>query len=140
MWLELVRRHGEFWQADPVSVEAGGLRKEAMRCIRRQWSLMGERRAKPASSLPKTYGLAACTRKRANQSSMGAPSHVTWPNERQFAFTIVDDTDSATIQNVKPVYDLLTDLQMRTTKTAWVFHDGSGEEQGSSCEQPEYLA
>jgi len=36
-----------------------------------------------------------------------------------FAFTIVDDTDGATLENVKPIYDLLTSLGMRTTKTVW---------------------
>ena len=42
-----------------------------------------------------------------------------WPNGARFAFTILDDTDDATVANVKPVYDLLHDLGMRTTKTVW---------------------
>jgi hypothetical protein len=35
------------------------------------------------------------------------------------AFTIVDDTDHATVTNTKPIYDLLASLGMRTTKTVW---------------------
>ena len=42
-----------------------------------------------------------------------------WPDGRAFAFTIVDDTDGATVENVKPVYDLLGDLGIRTTKLVW---------------------
>ncbi len=36
-----------------------------------------------------------------------------------FAFTIVDDTDGATLENVKPLYDLLISLNIRITKTVW---------------------
>lgn len=43
-----------------------------------------------------------------------------WPNDKNFAFAIVDDTDEATLSNVKPVYDLLCELGIRTTKTVWV--------------------
>jgi hypothetical protein len=42
-----------------------------------------------------------------------------FPNGKRFAFTIVDDTDVATVANVKPVYDLLHELGFRTTKTVW---------------------
>jgi len=42
-----------------------------------------------------------------------------WPGGRRFAFTVVDDTDCSTLQNVKPVYDLLTNLGIYTTKTVW---------------------
>lgn len=42
-----------------------------------------------------------------------------FPGEARFAFTVVDDTDFATVDNVKPVYDLLAELGMRTTKTLW---------------------
>lgn len=41
------------------------------------------------------------------------------PGDAQFAFTILDDTDDATVENVSPVYDLLTELGLRTTKTVW---------------------
>ena len=43
-----------------------------------------------------------------------------YPDGKKFAFTVFDDTDVATVENVKPIYDLLHRLGMRTTKTAWV--------------------
>jgi hypothetical protein len=42
-----------------------------------------------------------------------------FPDNKRFAFSILDDTDDATLENVKPVYDRLRDLGFRTTKTAW---------------------
>jgi len=39
--------------------------------------------------------------------------------EYDFIFTIFDDTDSATVENVKPVYDLLNELNIKTTKSVW---------------------
>lgn len=44
---------------------------------------------------------------------------IPWPEGRPFAFTIVDDTDEASVELVGPVYDLLHDLGFRTTKTVW---------------------
>ena len=46
---------------------------------------------------------------------------ILFPNEKKFAFTIFDDTDLATVQNVKPIYDLLYQLGIITTKSVWVF-------------------
>jgi hypothetical protein len=42
-----------------------------------------------------------------------------FPDGKRFAFTILDDTDDATLENVRPVYDRLRDLGFRTTKTVW---------------------
>jgi hypothetical protein len=65
---------------------------------------------------------------------------VLWPNGYKFAFTVVDDTDWATIERVKPVYDLLTALGMKTTKTAWMFRgEGPAVNGGATCEEPEYV-
>ncbi len=65
---------------------------------------------------------------------------MSWPNGHKFAFTVVDDTDKATIQNVKPVYDLLAGLGMKTTKTTWIFRgEGPPAHRGSTCEEPDYL-
>ena len=44
---------------------------------------------------------------------------LTFPEGRRFAFTIMDDTDVATLENVGPVYRLLDELGFRTTKTVW---------------------
>jgi hypothetical protein len=43
-----------------------------------------------------------------------------WPDGRQFAFSIIDDTDHATVRRLAPVYALLADLGLFTTKTVWV--------------------
>lgn len=50
---------------------------------------------------------------------MTSPRQFEFPHGKRFAFTIVDDTDVATVANVKPVYDLLHALGLRTTKTVW---------------------
>lgn len=44
-----------------------------------------------------------------------------WPENRDFAFTIIDDTDNSTIENIKPIYDLLKSKGILTTKTVWVY-------------------
>jgi hypothetical protein len=50
---------------------------------------------------------------------MRAPPHPSYPGQKEFAFTILDDTDDSTVENVGPIYDLLHELGMRTTKTVW---------------------
>jgi hypothetical protein len=42
-----------------------------------------------------------------------------FPDNKAFAFSIFDDTDEATEGNVGPVYRLLAELGMRTTKSVW---------------------
>lgn len=42
-----------------------------------------------------------------------------FPDQRKFAFSILDDTDVSTLENVRPVYECLRSLGMRTTKTVW---------------------
>ncbi len=46
---------------------------------------------------------------------------IKWPDNHDFAFTIIDDTDGATVRNVKPVYDYLFEKGIITTKTCWVY-------------------
>lgn len=36
-----------------------------------------------------------------------------FPDGKRFVFTIIDDTDVATLSNVKPVYDLLHECGLR---------------------------
>jgi hypothetical protein len=50
---------------------------------------------------------------------MDSDVHSDFPGGKRFAFTVIDDTDVATVDNVRPVYDLLHSLGMRTTKTVW---------------------
>lgn len=42
-----------------------------------------------------------------------------FPDGRRFAFTILDDTDDSTLENVRPIYERLRALGLRTTKTVW---------------------
>lgn len=60
-----------------------------------------------------------------------------WPEGKQFAFTIIDDTDNAIIANVKPVYDFLNSIGLKTTKTVWVYPPKDSYE-GDSLQDEEY--
>jgi len=40
---------------------------------------------------------------------------MSFPNGNRFAVSILDDTDDARVENVKPVYDLLGEPGFRTT-------------------------
>jgi hypothetical protein len=42
-----------------------------------------------------------------------------FPGNKTFAFTTFDDTDSSTVRNVGPVYHLLSELGLRSTKSVW---------------------
>ena len=70
----------------------------------------------------------------------GTPA-ITWPEGKAFAFTVFDDTDAATLDNVRCVYDCLRDCGFRTTKSCWpVAGDlGAGQHPGQTCDDAEYL-
>jgi hypothetical protein len=63
-----------------------------------------------------------------------------WPEGKQFAFTVFDDTDLSTVKNVPPVYDHLERNGFRTTKSVWP-SEGTHESKfgGSTCDVHEYL-
>ncbi len=66
-----------------------------------------------------------------------------YPNGAEFAFTILDDTDDTTLLNGPPVYEVLRDHGLRTTKTVWTF-DSSEEDRGmyhagATLSTPAYL-
>lgn len=64
-----------------------------------------------------------------------------YPEGREFAFTILDDTDDSTVANTKPIYDLLFDLGLRTTKTVWPLDCQEGSRHyfaGSTLADPAY--
>ena len=70
---------------------------------------------------------------------MDPSGRVEWPEGRAFAFTVFDDTDNATVENVGPVYGLLRDLGMRTTKSVWaIAGDGTPRIGGATCDDPAY--
>lgn len=62
------------------------------------------------------------------------------PDNKRFAFSVLDDTDVATLDYIKPIYDFLGNLGMRTTKTVWPSrYSGPSPFAGShSLENPEY--
>ena len=67
-----------------------------------------------------------------------------FPGGAQFAFTIVDDTDDTTLENGRPIYDLLTEIGLRTTKTVWAF-DSAPSDRGpyfaaETLQDPDYLS
>lgn len=67
---------------------------------------------------------------------------ILFPGGRRFAFSILDDTDVARVENVAPVYRLLDDLGMRTTKTVWPLACPEGSRDfatSQTLEDAEYL-
>jgi hypothetical protein len=66
---------------------------------------------------------------------------IQFPEGKKFAFTILDDTDVATVDNVRPIYELLERLGMRTTKTVWPLRCREGSRNfgtSQTLEDPEY--
>jgi hypothetical protein len=65
-----------------------------------------------------------------------------WPDGKRFAFTIFDDTDLSRPGNYEPMYELLYESGMLTTKSVWPA-TGPGLEarsaEGSTCDDAEYL-
>ena len=57
-----------------------------------------------------------------------------FPGGARFAFTIMDDTDDATVENVEPIYRLLESLGMRTTKTVWPVRCAEGSANFAAAE------
>jgi hypothetical protein len=67
---------------------------------------------------------------------------ISWPDGKQFAFSVFDDTDLAAPGNFEAVYDLLASLGMRTTKSVWPATGGDLQARsthGSTCDDPEYV-
>jgi hypothetical protein len=63
-----------------------------------------------------------------------------WPNGKSFAFSIFDDTDNATVDNVSDVYRFLGDLGLKTTKSIWPSRPANGlPSAGNTCEDQEYV-
>jgi hypothetical protein len=73
---------------------------------------------------------------------MSAPAPASFPGGKQFAFSIFDDTDVATLESVRPIYDLLDRLGFRTTKSVWPlpFQGESFYEGSDTLDDPEYAS
>jgi len=61
------------------------------------------------------------------------------PANKRFAFTIVDDTDDTFLENIRPVYDFLTEQRVFITKTVWVYPPRDAASRGDSLQNREYL-
>lgn len=67
-------------------------------------------------------------------------TRIEWPDNKSFAFTIFDDTDLATLENIRPVYDLLDETGFRTTKSVWPLKGTSEPSAGGvTCEDETYF-
>jgi hypothetical protein len=68
---------------------------------------------------------------------------VTWPGNKKFAFSIVDDTDCSTLANAPIVYDYLNQCGLKTTKSVWIFDGETREDNkriiGTTCQDKQYL-
>jgi hypothetical protein len=65
---------------------------------------------------------------------------IVWPEGKQFAFTIFDDPDLHTLENVRPVYSFLSDLGFRTTISVWPIRGIHIPKMGgATCEDEHYL-
>lgn len=66
--------------------------------------------------------------------------NITWPDGKRFAFSVFDDTDCATLENVASIYAMLRDYGLRTTKSCWVFRGDAdkGSYIGQTCDDPAY--
>jgi hypothetical protein len=68
---------------------------------------------------------------------------VKFPENKKFAFSIFDDTDKATLENVGPVYKLLSNLGIYTTKSVFVFPQEDSDNpatRGQTLSDPKYLS
>src|SRR5687768_14548029 len=65
---------------------------------------------------------------------------IEWPGGKNFAFTIFDDPDLDTVENVAAVYSFLHDIGLRTTKAVWSIRGNSTPKiGGATCEDEQYL-
>lgn len=66
---------------------------------------------------------------------------IVWPGGKAFAFSVFDDTDLGTVENLRPVYDLLLDNGIKTTKSVWVMPGSQAPSifGGDTCADPAYL-
>lgn len=67
---------------------------------------------------------------------------IRWPGDCAFAFSVFDDTDRATLDNVQHVYALMRDLGLRTTKSVWPLEGTRAPDVvgGTTCGDSAYAA
>lgn len=68
------------------------------------------------------------------------PQRIVWPDGKDFAFTIFDDPDCDTVENVAALYSFIGDLGLRTTKAVWPIKGNCTPRiGGTTCEDQPYL-
>lgn len=68
-------------------------------------------------------------------------NYCVYPDNADFIFTIFDDTDVATSDYIRPIYDRFMELGLKTTKTVWpLSYTGESDYRGShTLENSDYL-
>jgi hypothetical protein len=61
-----------------------------------------------------------------------------FPGGKRFAFSVFDDTDGGTVENLAPVYALLGELGIRVTKSVWPLPGARGSSAGQTLADPQY--
>ena len=56
----------------------------------------------------------------------------------KFYFSIIDDTDDATLENIRPVYDFLYEQGIKISKTVWVYPALDEQSSGDCLQRDEY--
>ena len=56
----------------------------------------------------------------------------------KFYFSIIDDTDDATLENIRPVYDFLYEQGIKISKTVWVYPALDEPSSGDCLQRDEY--
>jgi hypothetical protein len=76
----------------------------------------------------------------ASLDAMTSQPLTTFPDGKKFAFSIFDDTDVATLEYIRPIYELLDRLGFRTSKSVWPLpYEGRSDYEGSATlDDPEY--
>jgi hypothetical protein len=70
-----------------------------------------------------------------------AATKIPWPEGKDFAFTIFDDTERGSVENNRAIYGLLAECGLRTTKSVWpVEGPGQPDIPGPTCDEPVYRA
>ena len=65
---------------------------------------------------------------------------ISWPNNKQFAFTIFDDTDRANLKDSQLIYKYLDELNFKTTKSIWITEGNQPhKDKGITCDNEIYL-
>jgi hypothetical protein len=66
-----------------------------------------------------------------------------YPEGKSFGFTIIDDTDGCRLEMIRPIYDYLTKIGLKTTKTVWVKRPKAQSlgiwDEGDTLERDDYV-